>query len=429
MNLSDMQYLLNEDLASAAVSLVRRTALAFFAYMENPDAEWHTGGKYYRIPIQTDRGYAGTFLSLANDTIPPEMEGAGTEFRVGKVDAASPFAIDSDTAYAAVKGDDVAFASGVAETLDNARDSIKLRFDMGVMGTVRGVLGTIGAGGIIAGDDIDLTPAATDYQSVGSWWLPVRLRIDVINPATGAVRAGASNLTVAAHVNRNRITVTGIGASAAVASDWIVQTGSFNKCMTGLRAIIDDGTNSSITFQNVSRTLFPKTAAYLDTNAGVVRAATEDLLMDHIARRSLLSPFPLDFASCHTSVANHYARLLKDDRRFMPKPNGTEYPAGFGHFEFFTGSQTIQFCAFDWHPARNIWFQSKKRIGRLDYMPLRVADETGSPWHRTGRTDPVWGYLKWMGNLYTDAPNAHSELGALNIDPAMGGGTSFLPSW
>ena len=29
----------------------------------------------------------------------------------------------------------------------------------------------------------------------------------------------------------------------------------------------------------------------------------------------------------------------------------------------------------------------------------------------------------------TNAPNSHSELGALDIDPDMGGGVNFLTSW
>ena len=120
---------------------------------------------------------------------------------------------------------------------------------------------------------------------------------------------------------------------------------------------------------------------------------------------------------------------MKDDRLYNPKPGGTSYPSGFGHFEFFTGSKTVEFVAMDFHPARTIYFQRKKAIFRLDLIPFRIADEDGSGFRRTGRTDPLWGYFKWSGNLGTSMPNAHSELGALDVAPDMGAGVGFLTQW
>ena len=429
MDFAQMQNLLNENLAPAAVSLVRRQSLAYTAYMENPDARYDAGGKYFRIPIHTRRGYAAQFLNLETDTIPVEDEPTYSEFQVDVVDLASPFALTTRALYASEAGDDVSFASAARETFENATESAKLRLDKAVLGTIRGVLGTVGAGGLLGGDDVDLTPGALDYQNIGAWDLPVGLRVDVINPATGLVRAGGANLPVTAHVNRNRITVLGIGASATLANDFIVQTGTFNQSMTGLRAIIDDGTNSPAVFQNVDRTVETITQSFLDTNGGVVRALTEDLLMDHVARQSMRSPGDLNFATTHTSIAAHLSKLLKDDRRFMPKMGGTMYPSGFGHFEFFTGSRELMFLGFDFHPARTIYFQDKSRIFRLDLVPFRISDEDGSGFRRTGRTDPLWGYFKWIGNMGTDSPNFHSELGALDVDPDLGAGVGFLTSW
>jgi hypothetical protein len=431
VNFAQMQNMLNENLAPAAVSLVRRTSLAYTAYMENPGARYDAGGKYFRVPIHTARGYAAAFLDLETDQIPNAAEPSYNEFHVDVIDLASPFELTTKALYSSEAGDDVSFASAARETFENAVTSAKLRMDVSVLHQQRGILGTVGAGGLVGGDAVDLTPAAADYQSLGAWLLPVGLRVDVINPVTGLVRAGGSNLPVASHSNRNEIVVTGIGASATVANDWIVQSNTYNKCMTGLRAIIDDGTNTPAVFQNIDRTAAGNsmTQSYLDTNAGVVRALTEDLIMDHVARQSMQSPGDIDFATTHTSIGAHLSKLLKDDRRFNPKPGGTSYPAGFGHFEFFTGSRTLRFLSFDWHPARTIYFQEKKRIFRLDLVPFRIADEDGSGFRRTGRTDPLWGFYKWIGNLGTDAPNCHSELGALDVAPDMGGGVDFLTSW
>lgn len=433
MQFSDMQNLLNENLAPAAVSLVRRTSLAYTAYLENPSARYDAGGKYFRIPIHTKRGYAAAFLDLESDTIPLEDEPSYNEFQVDVVDMASPFALTTKALYASEAGDDVSFASAARETFENSVESAKLRLDRAIMGTSRGVLATVSS---VAGDNctVKLDDSANGvYQELGTWDLPPGLRVDIVDPATGNVRAGGSNLLVSSQTSRSVSVISGIGGSAAAASDYVVQSGTYNKCMTGLRAIIDDGTYSPTTFQNVDRTAAGNevTKGYIDNNAGVYagRNLTEDLLMDHIARQSMSSPGDLNFATTHTSIAAHLSKLLKDDRRFTPSAGGTLYPAGFGHFEFFTGSRTLRFLAFDFHPARTIYMQNKDHIFRLDLVPFRIADEDGSGFRRTGRTDPLWGYFKWIGNLGTDAPNMHSELGGLNVDPAIGGGSSFLVNW
>lgn len=106
-------------------------------------------------------------------------------------------------------------------------------------------------------------------------FLRAGLKIDIVAPATGVV-AGSAVIDNPKASATTFTTLTAIDPGAS--TDIVVASGSFNLAFTGIKAMVDDGTNAPVTFQGLSRTTYPQYRAFR------VDGASTGLDVSHLRR-------------------------------------------------------------------------------------------------------------------------------------------------
>lgn len=90
--------------------------------------------------------------------------------------------------------------------------------------------------------------------------------IDSVNTSTGVIGINGIRIDNAL---LSSTTFSLASAATGTANEIVVMKGSFNLAATGIRAMVDDGTDASSTFQGISRVTFPQYKAFR-VNAGSV---------------------------------------------------------------------------------------------------------------------------------------------------------------
>lgn len=157
------------------------------------------------------------------------------------------------------------------------------------------------------------------------------MKIDIVAPATGVVAGSAAIANAAASATTFTLDAA---IDPGASTDIVVASGAFNLAVTGLKAIIDDTTNSPVTFQGLSRTTYP---GYRATR---VDGASAGLDVSHL-RRALgagihvkageLNREKLEIWS-HQAQTTAYQSLGWNLRRFTEKSKSIDL--GFTVFEY-----------------------------------------------------------------------------------------------
>ncbi len=100
--------------------------------------------------------------------------------------------------------------------------------------------------------------------------------IDSVTTSTGTVTA--TGATILNHAATSTTFTTVAAMTTTVTSDIIVASGAYNLAFTGIKALIDDGTNSSVIFQGLSRTTYPTLKSFR------VNASSVGLDASHLRR-------------------------------------------------------------------------------------------------------------------------------------------------
>ena len=138
--------------------------------------------------------------------------------------------------------------------IDGAVAAARKMMNIYLWGTGNGRLATISTG------------AASTTQTVSNndntRYLRQNMRVDVVDPTAFTVRNAAALKVTSDNIAGDTTFTVGTSVSSTT-GDFVVIAGGANKVQTGLGAIIDDGTKSSVYFQNVNRTNVPKYKANL----------------------------------------------------------------------------------------------------------------------------------------------------------------------
>lgn len=136
--------------------------------------------------------------------------------------------------------------------IDGAVEAARKMFNIYGFGTGNGVLGTISSG------------AASTTQTLSNndntRFLRKGMRISIIDTTFTTVRGSAK---ISSDPEPGATTITIDSSITSTTGDYVVIAGGANKAPVGLQHIVDDGTLSSVYFQNVSRTTVPKYKAQM----------------------------------------------------------------------------------------------------------------------------------------------------------------------
>jgi len=387
------------------------------------------GGKlvkvYEEVPLFHNRLQKGTGTSIGDRgiEIPTQLSGNynhafmadGGEFPVGgSVLAKRAQIFFKNIAHSArltgaaidsVKGGDRAYINNVLSwTLDQTVSASAKMGNIYAHGKGDGRLATISSGANSATQTVSNTDA--------NRFLRDGLVVQSVTPGTGAVTASGTILNSKASAT----TFTTVAAmTTTLTSDIIVASGGFNLAITGAKAMIDDTTNSAVTFQGLSRTTFPAYKAFR-VNAGSTGLDVSFL------RRALS-------AGVHINVG----QLNRDDLEIWAHPAQVSAYSALGwNLKRFEGSSKSLDLGFVTHEYEGIAMVQdvdcdKDRIEFIDFSTIAkyVAkdygwdDKSGAVLSRVVGTnaykDQFEAYLTARFNYGCTAPNRNAFIDGLTV--------------
>lgn len=149
--------------------------------------------------------------------------------------------------------------------LDGVVDAARKMANIYGYGTGNGRLGTVSTGAT--------SVTQTFSNNDNTRYLRQNMAVQFIEPVAGTVR-NATPVTITSDPAPGDTTITLSASVATTTADIIVIAGGFNQAWSGLQHIVDDGTRSSVFFQNVDRTVTPKYNAQLINASSVAISAT-----------------------------------------------------------------------------------------------------------------------------------------------------------
>lgn len=243
---------------------------------------------------------------------------------------------------------------------------------------------------------------------------PVKTTATIVSVNTVIGAAGTTALTSAG----GNVTITVGAATSATAlavGDGIVNSGSLNKVMAGLKVIVDNGTFAT-NFQNINRANNPQ------YNANVIAlTSTPPLTRDYLRRGIWLIQQARGAVDLNKlRIWSHGAQLhaYADMGWTLKQFNGTAMKMDLGYmaYEFEGVPWVIDTDA----PRDTLYFLNKDAMLKTTARKLSFDDRTGSILNRVptttgGYNDQFVSYLLFRGNLGSYFPNALSTVNGLSV--------------
>jgi len=244
----------------------------------------------------------------------------------------------------------------------------------------------------VTGTDVDVdSPANIPGANFGNRFIQKDMFIGAVNPATGQLRAGISQVSA---VNSDGTDFTAAAAvdTAWADNDYLVQAAngsvtsvldtSYEAAFWGLPALIDDGTNRDNYF-GISRTDAPSLKSYVVASAGAfsldLAQRTADVVNQKLGGE-------VDTMVMHASVRREYIKLLAADRRYsgadLKRPDGGTVAMKQGDLTL--GEVTIKTIRSI--GLAQVYFLDTKRSNFKRYVAEdgKFEDRDGSIWQRDG---------------------------------------------
>ena len=194
--------------------------------------------------------------------------------------------------------------------------------------------------------------------------------VDVITAPSTVVATARTVLSVDTTPGANTITVSGAAIGPTVVGQLIVRTGSVNREMTGLAAII---ANSGILY-NINPATTPEWKSEVNSNGGTARALSENLmiqLVDRVRRRGGKTTAIITDDGSYRSYWNLLAQL----RGFV---NSQDFTGGFKGLAFAAGNQEIPIVPDYDAPAGKMQFINEDDITYYRDEDIHWLDRDGS---------------------------------------------------
>jgi hypothetical protein len=257
------------------------------------------------------------------------------------------------------------------------------------------------------------TEVTLTLDTPGTRWLMEGMKIDILDPSSGADTGTSTNLTLST-ISSSTSAALSSAANAGVAdNDWVVRSGARAGAtnaatdsyeMMGLKGIIDDNTYVD-TLHNISRTSYPhwKCSTHsTDSNGGTLRDLTLDLVQASITAVEANGGKTNLILSDH-AMRDAYAALVVADKRYV---NTMKLDGGFMALEY----NGIPWVADGDCSPNTVYFIDTDHLEIMQMSDWDWMDRDGAVLARVTNSDAYEAVLYWYADLTSDKPSAHSFL-------------------
>lgn len=349
--------------------------------------ESQVGGKYVTFPVKVRRN-AGIGYRNELEQLQPAGQQGYSSVRVPLRYGYGRCKLSRQTMRLASKNFQ-AFADALDEEMTGLKDDVLKDSNRIVYGDGVGTLATLTAaqaGGNTAVVD------TVQYLEEG-----MQVDIGLAAELAGAT-APATNRQITA-INEDTLTITFDGAAAALSDgSLVVRYGNYGREPNGLKSIVSD----TGVLENVDPATEPKWKATVDSNGGVDRALSEQLLIsntDKVRTKGGRTSILLS----GLGVRRAYFNLLSQQRRY---PSTQTFAGGFEALEFHNG-RSIPFVDDPDAPPGTIYGLDESKFKVYRDEPWSWVDDDGSIWKWVHDYDAFEALLSQYWELATSQRNAH----------------------
>jgi hypothetical protein len=204
-----------------------------------------------------------------------------------------------------------------------------------------------------------------------------------------------------------------VGEDAA-GGDFITRHKAIGVELTGLSAIVDDGTVNPAAniLQDIDRTTSPLWQAKVLGNLGTPRALTLNLMQIGMDIPEIISGRRVDLVVGSYAARDEYVKLRVPQKRFMDM----KLDGGFQMLEYNGRDFLVDVdCQDD-----TIYFLNRASIQKYGLFDLQFVEQTGGILKHDSLSsgDVFYGYMRAICNLGTTQANANSKIVDLSFDTA-----------
>ena len=371
-------------------------------------------GKYWTFPVLDEAGWGAVGSRKDGQTLPvatPETPLQATilpKYHYATIQVSGP-------AIAQSRSKAIAFIQAKDLEVTEKTSSMLAMLNRQCYNDSHGELGDVAS---------DAANTITFGIEVNMNWFRKGMRIDFFDVTLATKRNGTTGTEAEGRiitvVNKTTRTLTYSGSDLSgtiVATDRVfaedVRLGAAateeGSEMAGLRFIIDDGTDSNVTFENISRTTYPIWKGNRMFNAGVGRPLSLDLIQTAFDQAEIESGLDIDYLISGKGQRRAYVNLLWHDARYEPQT----FKGGFRILQYAGGDKSVDWRSDkDCMPGQFIGL-SRASIKRYEVQGLGILDHENSGTLRIAGKDVyeilVGGYF----NLGATRSNCNFRMGDL----------------
>jgi hypothetical protein len=200
--------------------------------------------------------------------------------------------------------------------------------------------------------------------------------------------------------------------TADTIADQLVRHKAMGVELTGLDAIVDDGTNNAgaLILQDIDRSTSPLWQAKVLGNSGTARPLTLNLMQVAMDIPEVVSGRRIDLVVGSYNARDAYLQLLVPQKRFMD----LKLDGGFQVLEYNGRDFLVDVdCQDD-----TIYFLNRASIQKFGLFDLKFVEQTGGILKHDSLSagDVFYGFMRAICNLGTTQANANSKITDLVVD-------------
>ncbi|UOF78544.1 hypothetical protein [Caudoviricetes sp.] len=253
-------------------------------------------------------------------------------------------------------------------------------------------------------------PGGVAGATHGNRFLNVGMNVAFINPANGAIRGQARNVT-AINTNGTEVTLNSAPPAGTANNDYIVRAAkstttvvtdtAYNREPMGLLGLIDDGTFVA-TLHGVVRATYPIFNSVVVSSVGPLSA---DILQRGLDVADQVGEGSIKRFICHHSVRRAYLTLMESDRRYATAAEHSKPDAGTAAAKM----KDITFGDIPWQidkdaPFGTLFGVDNESMTRWAEVEGEWADDDGTILMRLVDTDAYEGRYRIFDNFSLDRP-------------------------
>lgn len=330
------------------------------------------------------------------------------------------------------KGNANAFVNGLTDKMRSLTEMVLKDMNMqtyldgtGVRATIDETSGTTGTTGLLGVDTIKYLRAGMHVNVVDATDGVTLLAGGESDPSDSSGTYASKRFTVmsltagSSTIQGGRVQV-GTGAPLAGAdptshatTDMIVRHKTMGGELTGLGAIVDDGTNNAgaLVLQDIDRGTSPLWQAKVLGNSGTERPLTLNLMQLAMDIPEVLSGRRIDLVVGSYNARDAYLQLLVPQKRFMD----LKLDGGFQVLEYNGRDFLVDVdCQDD-----TVYFLNRASIQKYGLFDLKFVEQGGGVLKHDSLSagDVLYGYMRAICNLGTTQANANSKITDVTVDP------------